>query len=170
MGNRLGKASAFDLHWKWGSERQIRWLRSSFKCFKWGWEGRLVWETVTLLYELRLSLIVWIARWGRPYRRVCGILTMKYTFRNNRDATISLILNCVGVTMLSWCREGFKQQVLSAKSAIFSRAGKLELQTPLGDASMVRCDPLNFCRWSCRADAEDVANCDFFCFLFRVEK
>lgn len=127
-----------------------------FQMLQMGWEGRLVWKTVTLLYELRLSLIVWIARWGRPYRRVCGILTMKHTFWNNRDATISLILNCVGVTMLSWCCEGFKQQVLSAKSA-----EKLEVQTPLGDASIVRCDPLNFCRWSCRAEAEDVANGDF---------
>lgn len=39
------------------------------------------------------------------------------------------------------------------------------MQTPLGDASIVRCDPLNFCSWSCRAEAEDVANGDFFVFF-----
>lgn len=41
IGNRLGKASAFDLHWKWGSERQMRRLRSSFQCLKSSGKGDL---------------------------------------------------------------------------------------------------------------------------------
>lgn len=138
IGNRLGKASAFDLHWKWGSERQIRWLPSSFKRLKWAGRSWLVWKQLPFSMNFGFRSSSELQGEVDPMGEFCGIWHWNRRFQTT------------GMQQYHWLNWCWRQKVLYCH-VLESRRCRRRM------AIHLTCTVIDFCKSSCTAEAEDVA-------------